>query len=148
MTQLTTILTAFSMLTGLTSRYDIGVFPATVEARQSWGELSQDQIDNHDGFAAVVDCDLIGQTIYALPNNGQHWHTGELVDNGEWQRLLIADCAVRDDSDGAKSWMLDNNILIEIDGELAQSYGYTHQGVLPVVISTVPPMFDAYESGG
>lgn len=131
------------VLVGLTSRYDLNVFPATVAARVEHGTITREQVATHDGFAAVVDCSLIGTTIWAQVNGGLHFETGEPVAGQEWRRLLIADCARRDDGDGAKSWMLDNNILIEIDGELAQQYGYTHLGPLPVVVSTVKPLWGA-----
>ena len=140
---MTRLLLALPVLIGLTSRYDLGIFPATVAARVEHGTITREQVATHDGFAAVVDCSLIGHTIYALPNGGLHYETGAPVAGQEWRRLLVADCARRDGSDGARDFMLDNNILIEIDGELAQQYGYTHLGPLPVVVSTVRPLFGA-----
>lgn len=141
MTRLTFLL--IPVLVGLTSRYAIGVFPATVAVRVEHGTITPAQVATHDGFAAVVDCALIGSTIYALPNGGLHVATGEPVAGQEWRRLLIADCARRDGADGARDWMLDGGILIEIDGELAQQYGYDYLGPLPVVVSTQPPLFGA-----
>ena len=144
MTTLTHILTLFTLISGLSSRYDIGVFPATVDARIEMGHISQDQVATHDGFAATVDCDMIGTTLYVMPNGGLNMVTGEVVNDGDWQRVLVADCAVRDDSDGAKSWMLNNGILIEVDGSLAARYGYTHYGLMPVVVSMVEPSFGGH----
>lgn len=140
---MTRLLLALPVLVGLTSRYDLHVFPATVAARVEHGTITRDQVATHDGFAAVVDCSLIGRTIWALPNGGLHYETGQPVAGQEWRRLLVADCARRDGADGARSWMLANNILLEIDGELAAEYGYTHLGPLPVVVSTVKPLFGA-----
>jgi hypothetical protein len=140
MTTLTHALTLFTLLTGFTSRYDIGVFPATVDARLQMGHITQDQVNNHDGFAATVDCDLIGTTLYVMPNGGLHMETAEVVNNGDWQRVLVADCAVRSGHDGARDWMLDNNILLELDGLLAAEYGYTHYGLMPVVVSLNEPI--------
>lgn len=128
------------LVTGLTSRYDVGVMQATLEARIGWGELSRHQVQQYDGFAAMADCSLIGSSVWLMINDGRHYVTGELVDGGRWQRVLVADCARRDNGDGALDWMTSNGILTEIDGVLAGRYGFAHLGVLPVVLSWDEPM--------
>lgn len=140
---MTRLLPIALMITGLTSRYDLGVMQATLEARIDMGQFSQHYVHQFDGYAAVADCNRIGDTIWVLVNDGRHYVTGELVDGGRWQRVLIADCARRDGLDGALDWMTSNGILTEIDGPLAARYGFTHLGALPVVVSEAPPMISA-----
>jgi len=77
-----------------------------------------------------------------MVNDGRHYVTGELVDGGQWVRVLVTDCARRDGADGARSWMADNGILTELDYQTAARYGFTHLGVVPVVVSEVRPMIE------
>lgn len=134
------LLTLILALTGFTSRYDPGVMEATIDARIGWGELTPELVAAHDAYIAVVDCELIGASAWLQINGGSHYQTGDPVNGGEWVHALVTDCAVRDDSDGAKSWMLDNNILCEIDGATATRYGFTHYGLLPVQLVWSPPL--------
>lgn len=132
------------LIVGFASRYDDGVMRATIKARIEMGQLSDHQVAQYDGYVAVEDCGQIGQPLWVLINDGRHYLSGELVDDGRWQKVLITDCARRDDGDGAKSWMAENGILIEMDYNLAAKYGFTHLGALPVVISDTPPQLVAH----
>jgi len=135
-------LTFALLITGLTSRYSPGVMQATIAARIEMGQLSAHSVAAHDGYVAVLDCNRIGDTLWIMVNDGRHWQTGELVDGGRWQRVLVTDCARRDGADGARSWMADNGILTELDYYTAARYGFTHLGAVPVVVSEVVPMIE------
>ena len=93
--------------TGYASHYSPHVMAATIEARQGWEQLPQD-LSGYAGFVARPHCDEIGDTVW-LRAYGE----------GNYKPYLVTDCAVRDGSDGAMSWMLDNNIPIELDYDSA-----------------------------
>lgn len=67
------------------SRYGELPTVATIEARVEWGHITSEQVAKADGFLAVADCRQIGQ-----------WRWVRL-DNDRWLRMLIFDCAQRDD---------------------------------------------------
>jgi len=94
---------------GYLSRYDDGVMLATVEVRQEWGQLPLDTSE-YDGFIAVLECEHIGKDFYMFTEAGAY-------------RLLISDCAVRNDSDGTRTWMINNRIAGEINYSLAEEMG-------------------------
>jgi len=130
------------LVTGLTSRYSPGVMQATINARIEMGQLSAHSVAAHDGYVAVLDCGRIGDTLWIMVNDGRNWQTGELVDGGRWQRVLVTDCAARQNWDGTQEWMRANNILTELDYQTAARYGFTHLGAVPVVVSEVRPMIE------
>lgn len=94
------------------SHYAPGVMLPTVELRQEWGELPAD-LTPYDGFVAVVDCGLIGHTLYAKPNNGG------------WETLLVTDCSGHVST---TVWMTENNIFGEVDYETAVRWGVVGGG--------------------
>jgi len=93
---------------GWTSHYAPNVMDMVIENRVEWGHIEPD-ISRFDGFVAVPSCDRIGDEL--------------LVRVYEWELMLVTDCAKEDDSDGAYSWMTENDILIEVDWETAMRWG-------------------------
>lgn len=124
---------------GWSSRYDPGVMAATVAVRVEFDQLAAADVDQVDGFVAVRDCHHLGRRLWVLVNDGRHLETDELVESGRFRQVLVADCAVRDGSDGARDWMTENNILTELGFELAAEYGYTGTGVVPILITWEEP---------
>lgn len=125
------LIPVFALILGLASRYDPGVMRATIEARQA-GETDYalpSDIEHYDGYIATLECEDVGREAWV-------WFDG--VDR--WLHVLVTDCAVRDDSDGARSWMQDNNILFEIDGRTAARYGYSELGPRSGMLSWARPM--------
>lgn len=122
---------AAAIISGNASRYDVGVMQATIDARIEMGHLTEAQVAAHDAYIAVEDCGDIGRSAWV-------WFEGA----DSWIHALVADCAVRDDSDGARSWMRDNAILFEIDGVTAQEAGYTELGARRAALSwDRPPLW-------
>lgn len=121
---------ALLILIGVGSRYDAGVMAATIDARQAGltAYALPADIDHYDGYIAVRDCEDVGREAWI-------WFAG--VDR--WLHVLVTDCAVRDDSDGARSWMDDHGVLFEIDGRTAAHYGYTERGVRSALMAWSPP---------
>lgn len=91
---------------GYLSYYDDGVMKATVDIRQEWGQLPED-LSDYDGFVATLECEHIGETFHMFTYKGYY-------------KLLVSDCAVRDDSDGTRTWMINNKIAGEINYSLSQ----------------------------
>ena len=90
------------------SRYDPTPMAATIELRQDWGQLQAD-LSMYDGFVAVADCTRIGQDTYLKP--------AHLTD---FERFLVVDCA---GAASTHSWMIDNDILVELDYDTAERWG-------------------------
>ena len=65
-----------------------------------------------DGYAAAKECSEIGSVILLRP-----------VGADRWDRLLVVDCAVRDDSDGTRTWMDRKGVIAEVDHETALRWG-------------------------
>lgn len=93
---------------GWTSRYDPNPMNATIELRQEWGQLPQN-LEMYDGFVAVADCDRIGEETYLKPINAT-----------QFERFLVVDCA---GSQQAYNWMVENNIIVEVDYTTAERWG-------------------------
>jgi hypothetical protein len=92
--------------TGILSQYAEGVMPGVVEARQGWDQLP-DNLSMYDGFVAAWDCERIGDAALLS------------IDGGEWLTVLVTDCS------GHKSttdWMISQNVIFEISGELAAEH--------------------------
>ena len=113
---------------GIASRYDPGVMGHTIAARLDMGHLTPQQVAAVDVYVAVLDCADIGRNVWI-------WFNGA----DDWLPALVTDCAVRDDSDGARSWMVDNGVLFEVDGTTAARYGYTCVCSKPALMSWVDP---------
>lgn len=91
---------------GWASRYDPGVMEATVKARRGFGQsLSAPGIG---AYIAVRECEHIGRTAWIFVEG---MRAPELA--------MVADCARQDDGDGARSWMAENQVILELDGRSA-----------------------------
>lgn len=107
---------------GFASHYSAGVFEPTIFARQEMGQLPTPIPDIYAGFAATLDCHLMGDTVWAR-------HKPSEV----FLPFLVADCAQRDGLDGTKSWMSENNILLELDYHSARRWKGIGRG-LPIEV--------------
>lgn len=99
----TILLGGLPIETGILSQYEQGVMPPVVAARQEWEQLPDD-LTGIDGFIAVWDCDQIGRPGLLS------------INNGEWKTVLVADCSGHVST---TQWMIANNVIAEISGELA-----------------------------
>lgn len=93
-----TIRTAATLLLGYLSAYGQQPTEATLAYRQSIGDIPQN-LAHFDGAVSVQDCSLIGQHA-------------RLITEDLDLHVIIFDCA---GDDGGLDWMLENNILAEID---------------------------------
>ena len=111
----TCILPIAIIVSGYASYYAPGVMDATVAQRREWQQLPAGEFD---GYVARPLCNEIGDVV-------QLRHDG-----GAWERHAVADCARRDNGDGALSWMQSNGILVEVDWHTWQRWGRdrTHGG--------------------
>lgn len=116
---------ALVIISGWASQYAEGVFERVIAVRQS-GRTAMDlpaELPQVDGFVAVVECDQIGSIIYLRPE-----------DTETWEAFLVVDCAGRSDRQSdtdprsGRQWMLDNNILVEIDHQSALRWGCVGRG--------------------
>lgn len=114
----------YSVTCGWASRYDEVPTDATLEYRIETNEVSA----GFDTYIARPLCSELG-AIYWI-DYGEGWHLAQ-----------VFDCAVQNDSDGALSWMQNNNILVELDWHSAERIGFTHLGSVPVCLMPVnePP---------
>ena len=102
--------------TGYVSRSDPGVFEGVVAHRFAngwWRNTPPDDWQTVAGYAATTDCDQVGKVVLMRPVGAE-----------TWERVLVGDC-VGDVQ--TLNWMLDNNIVAELDYELftrwASAYG-------------------------
>lgn len=121
-------------LTGYASRYDEGVFEGVVAHRNAngwWRNPLPPDWTAVSGYAATSDCGQVGQVVLMRP-----------VGAATWERLLVADCA---GDMPTLNWLIDNNIIAELDYELftrwASEYG------LPLAIE-MRPAGVRYETAG
>lgn len=103
--------------TGYASHYADGVMSDVIDVRRGFGQFLY-PIDHYDGYVATMDCGLVGSEVYARP-----------VSSKDWESFLVVDCAVRDDSDGTRTWMEINNILIEVDYDTAVRWDSVGGGI-------------------
>lgn len=114
-----------SARSGYVSRYDPGVFEAVVSHRFVngwWRNEPPADWDTVAGYAVTTDCNQVGQVLLMRP-----------VGATTWERVLVADCSGDLES---MNWMLDNNIIAELDYGLfmrwAAEYG------LPLAVEMRP----------
>ena len=93
------------LLTALASQYSPHTMESVVAIRQDQ-ELLPQVLPSVDGYIAVLDCSLIGQTWHLRPQG-----------TPTWEQFLIADCA--NPLDGGDTWMVDHNIIAEVDYKTA-----------------------------
>lgn len=110
---MTTFLLALLLTTGWASHYADGVMESTVEARVEMGHLPAD-LDATCYVARPHPRDL-GRTVWLRP------------DGGRWTRCVVADCGGV--ADGGRQWMIENNILVEVDYETAVRWGSVGRGI-------------------
>lgn len=97
---------------GLASHYREGLMELVVTNRQTgnaWVSLPA-ELPMVDGFAAVADCNRLGDTILVRPMGSQGWH-----------EFLIVDCA--DPRDGTEEWMEINDVELEVGYPVALQWG-------------------------
>jgi hypothetical protein len=98
------VLLLTSVVTGVASQYDPGVFESVVRVRQAYGSLPDDLPDYDGAYVAVLDCDAVGDQV--------------LVCKGADCRFaLVADCAGI--ADGGYAWMVRNRVAGELDYDTA-----------------------------
>lgn len=104
-------------LYGLASQYAPGVMQEVINNRQRMNQIPEN-LTAYDGFIAVRDCKDIGKEYYL-------YYPGKNI----IEKFLAVDCASKSDrqsSTDARSgykWMLDGNILVEVDYETAERWG-------------------------
>lgn len=97
---------------GFLSQYAQGVMEPTIAARQEWGQLPLD-LSGFDGFIAVADCGLVGQTAYLS------------IEGGPWLTVGIADCSGHWHT---TAWMREAKIIAEVGYRLAERFGFVGRG--------------------
>ena len=101
---------------GWASQYSANMMKPTIQARIDMGHITHKQVRMADVYVAVVDCSRLGEMGYISINGSMP------------EIYLVTDCARRDDGDGAKSWMTENNILVEINHAAAVRHGVEGEG--------------------
>lgn len=101
-------------LTGTASQYAPGVMNEVIINRQNMQQIPED-VSMYDGYIAVQEADDIGKIFYLRP-----------LGYDEWESFLAVDCAGI--ADGGKSWMLRNNILVEVDYLTAERWDCVGRG--------------------
>lgn len=123
------------LLEGYASVYNYSVFEATLDWRIGAGQLTESETREVDGYVATLWCGYVGDTAILKYMSKQKKITTK--------RVLVADCAVRNDSDGTRTWMQENNIVVEVDSVLAEDIPNTKRG--RYVTLTVFDTSDLYE---
>lgn len=95
-----------SIETGILSQYEVGIMPDVVVAQQEWERLPMD-LSHVDGFVAAWDCKRIGDTALLS------------IDGQEWITVMVADCSGHQST---TDWMIANDVIFEISGELAEAH--------------------------
>ena len=95
---------------GWSSHYSPNIMEATVYVRQGFNHIPEN-LDSWDGFIARPHCSEIGSTYWIRKQGSENY-----------EKFLVTDCAVRDNSVGALSWMTVNNILVEFDYKTAERW--------------------------
>ena len=101
---------------GWASQYSANMMKPTIVARIDMEHITHKQVKMADVYVAVVDCSRLGEMGYISINGASP------------EVYLVTDCARRDDGDGAKSWMTENNILVEINHAAAVRHGVEGEG--------------------
>jgi len=104
---------------GGASQYDPGLMERVIANRQGYSQLPAD-LPAVDGYIAVVDCARLGEVWLVKPVGGS------------WETMFVADCAgphLRDDGMTGGEWMLENNVLMEIDHQTALRWNTIGAGI-------------------
>ena len=106
----------FLILFGRASQYAPSVMDSVIAVRQS-GRTAYSlptQLPIVDGYVAVADCERIGSIISVRP-----------VGTEKWESFLVVDCASKSDHQSETDprsgyqWMMDGNVLVEVDHKTA-----------------------------
>lgn len=97
---------------GYFSQYAEAPTRATIAIRQEWGQLPED-MSLYPVRLAVENCSLIGETGWA-----------RMADQ-PWERAIVFDCSGHDST---SRWMIENNIIAEVDWDTVQRWGIEGQG--------------------
>lgn len=108
------------IVTGIASQYAPGVMDKVVYNRQhlSTSFSLPGELPNVHGYVATRDCSDIGKIVYLRPVD---------CDDCRFEKFLVADCAGI--ADGGFSWMVRNNIIVEIDYESAVRLNAVGRGI-------------------
>jgi hypothetical protein len=108
------------IMTGIASQYAPGVMDKVVYNRQNLSTVVSlpNNLPAVDGYVASQYCSDIGKIIYLRPAD---------CEECEFEKFLVADCAGI--ADGGLSWMLRNNIVVEVDYETAVRRNTVGRGV-------------------
>ena len=94
---------------GIGSRYAPGKFEAVIRNRQRYGQLPMELPEDIDGYMTLPYPEDIGKVFLVC------------FEDGECDRLLVADCAGV--TDGGLAWMLNGGVAAEVDHETAERHG-------------------------
>jgi hypothetical protein len=118
------------LLVGITiwtaSQYDPGVMQSVIETRQS-GHTAytiQQDLSHYDGFIAMESCSELGNEYFIRP-----------VGQQLWELFLVTDCSGHNST---SQWMLQNNILIEVDYETALRWNTVGRGIQIEILDYIP----------
>jgi hypothetical protein len=114
------ILALSIVMTGWASQYAPGVMDKVVYNRQHLSTVLSipQKLPAVHGYVAGRYCSDIGGVVYLRPAG---------CDDCRFERFLVADCAGI--ADGGLSWMLRNNIVVEVDYATAVRWGTVGRGI-------------------
>lgn len=105
---------------GWASQYDKGVMERVIRYRQRYNQIPYN-LDRYDGFIAVQNAEDIGKEFIIIYGNNEYL-------------VLAVDCASKSDQQSnidlcsGYQWMNANNILVEVNYELAEQLGSVRRG--------------------
>lgn len=109
-------LAGIMIISGWASQYAPGVMERVIAVRQVPGRTAHDlpiDLPQVDGYVATADCNEIGTILWLRP-----------IGQEQWESFLVADCAGAD----SYGWMVNNNILVEVDYETAVRWDTVGRG--------------------
>lgn len=106
------------VVVGTISQYAPGRMEEVIAVRQAHRTAHHlpQNLPSTDGYAAIQDCDRIGEVFYIRSPK-----------SGEWESFLAVDCG--GGADGGAEWMRRNNVLAEVDYGTAARWGVVGRGV-------------------
>jgi hypothetical protein len=93
-------------MAGNLSEYSMGVMDGVIKMRLSWGDITPEQVEAADVYAAVYSCEWVGST-------------GHITYNGVNYNLLVTDCANVEHDSTAR--LFHRGVIAEVDGDFAQA---------------------------
>lgn len=101
---------------GYVSYYDESPTIATLDYRLASGDLNHKHVNFADAYIAVADCDRMGERGYMT------------INGSEPIAYVVYDCANR--SDETVQWMVDSNIVAELDYNTTAKYVPNRDGAI------------------